>query len=161
MKNLHYMFVLMFIFPAAGTVSAGQAILPTCISKHYGGIKIPADGIKLNAPDIAENGSVVSIGIDRIDSVPQGNYVREISFFNEFRKEPVARFMLSRKIKSENLKTRIRLRGSSNLYAVAVLDNGKVLGGKSHIKLTAEGCGGGGDARLVSDDLRICTDKQK
>lgn len=159
MKTVCNVFVILILLSIATVSNAAQNSLPVCISKQYQGAQIPSDQIELIAPDIAENGSVVSIGVKKIRSIPEGHYVREISFFNEFRKEPVARFQLSKQMRSENLKTRIRLRGSSNLYAVALLDNGQLLGGKRHVKVTIEGCGGGGTARIVSDDLRVCPDK--
>ena len=159
MKIIHYIFTCLVLSSLSGYIYAAQSSLPACIGKHYGGAQISSDGIDLIAPDIAENGSVVSVGIDKIKSIPAGHYVREISFYNEFRQEPVARFFLSRQVRPENLKTRIRLRDSSNLYAVARLDNGQLVGGKSHIKVTTEGCGGGGSVRNVSDAKRVCADK--
>jgi predicted secreted protein len=160
MKSVCNALVMLILLSTTTVSNAADNTLPVCISKQYWGAEIPSDRIELIAPDIAENGSVVSIGVKKIRSVPQGRYVREISFFNEFRTEPVASFKLSRQMQSENLKTRIRLRGSSNLYAVAMLDDGQLLGGKRHIKVTMEGCGGGGgSARIVSDDLRVCPDK--
>ena len=138
---------------------AAQNQMPKCISNQYGGAQIPADRINLIAPDIAEDGSVVSVGIEKITAVPEGNYVKEVSFFNEFRQEPVARFVLSKNMLSENLKTRIRLRESSHLYAVARLDNGELIGGKSYIKVTIGGCGGGGDTSdITNNSKRVCTE---
>lgn len=158
MKNKYYIFSFFLLLVLSGYSFAAQQLLPTCVSKHYWGAQIPSNGIDLIAPDIAEDGSVVSVGIKKIKSIPAGHYVKEISFFNDFREEPVAKFFLSKQMRSENLKTRIRLRGSSNLYAVALLDNGQLVGGKSHIKVTTEGCGGGGPAREVSPKLKVCAE---
>ena len=137
---------------------ATQDQLPVCISKHYGGTMIASDQISLIAPDIAEDGSVVGIGIEKIKSIPKDTFVQEISFYNEFREEPIATFFLSEQMRSENLKTRIRLRESSNIYAIAKLDNGQLLGGKSFIKVTIGGCGGGGTGSSFSKSEKVCAE---
>lgn len=158
MKNSRYVLSIVILSVLSSVTYAAQNKLPACVSKHYGGTEISSNGIDLIAPDIAEDGAVVSIGIDKIKSLPKGSFVQEISFYNEFREEPVATFFLSRQMRSNNLKTRIRLRESSNLYAVARLNNGQLMGGKSFIKVTNGGCGGDGNARFISISKKVCTD---
>lgn len=121
-----------------------QAGLPACISKHYPGKTITHQSIMLDAPDIAENGEVVSIAVKGVRNIASERFVRQISFYNEFRDEPVARFLLGKNTHVDGLKTRFRLRESSNIYAVAELDDGQLISGASYIKVTIEGCGGGG-----------------
>ena len=159
MKNIQYILGFVILSMLSNVSFATQNQLPVCVSKHFGGASIKADGIDLIAPDIAENGAVVSVGIDKIKSIPAGRFVKEVSFYNEFREDPVAKFFLSEQMLSTNLKTRIRLRESSNLYAVAKLDNGQLLGGKSFIKVTIGGCGGGGSsAGMISGSKKVCGD---
>lgn len=158
MKNINIIFALIVLSALSNLSIAAQNQMPGCISKQYGNSQISTDRITLIAPDIAEDGSVVSVGIEKIKSVPQGTYVKEVSFFNEFREEPVATFFLSKNMKTENLKTRIRLRESSNLYAVARLDNGELIGGKSYIKVTIGGCGGGGTTDMVTHSKKVCAE---
>jgi sulfur-oxidizing protein SoxY len=158
MKNINTIFALLIFSILSNQSLAAQNQMPTCISKQYGGVQIPANRISLIAPDIAEDGSVVSVGIEKIKSLPKGNFVKELSFYNEFRTEPVATFFLSEKMMSENLKTRIRLRESSHLYAVAKLDNGELIGGISYIKVTIGGCGGGGTNDAVIQSKKVCTE---
>ena len=157
MKNIIYIIRLTIIAVFANTALAAQKTLPSCISKHYGNKPISAERIKIKAPNIAENGAVVGVGVQTIEGLKRGEFVKEISFYNEFRKEPIATFFLSDKMKSDNLKTRIRLRESSNLYAVAKLDTGELIGGQSFIKVTIGGCGGGGALNALGKAPRVCT----
>lgn len=123
MKAVQRCLLTSMILSLPVTVFAG---VPACISKHYPQTTLTEDAIKLNAPDIAENGAVVGVG-------------KEVSFFNEFRDGPVARFELANQINADSIKTRVRLRQSSNLYAVAKLSDGQVLTGKRFIKVTIGG----------------------
>jgi predicted secreted protein len=130
--------------------------LPACISKHYPGKTITTEAILLDTPDIAENGAVVSIAVKGIRKVDTDRFVRQISFYNEFRDEPVARFILGKNTHVDGLKTRFRLRESSNIFAVAELDNGQLISGSSFIKVTIEGCGGGGLPTSSGKAKRVC-----
>ena len=158
MKNIKYIISFIILSVLTSLSYATQNQLPVCISKHYGGTTIASDQISLIAPDIAEDGSVVSIGIDKIKPLPKDTFIQEVSFYNEFRDEPLATFFLSKQMRGENLKTRIRLRESSNLYAVAKLDNGQLMGGKSFIKVTIGGCGGGGSGTSFSKTKKVCAE---
>lgn len=136
--------------------SISQADLPSCISKHFAGKTVTHKSIIIDAPDIAENGSVVSIGVKGLKNIAGNSAVREISFFNEFRTEPVARFLLGQHTHVTGLKTRMRLRESSNIYAVAILDNGQLISGESFVKVTISGCGGGGMPQSSEKIKRVC-----
>ena len=155
MKTVKRIFAMIMtvVFPI--TAFAG---VPACISKHYPDKTLVENAIQIMAPAIAENGAVVGIGIEKIANLPQDTYVKEVSFFNEFRDGPVARFEFSDQVKSNSLKTRVRLRQSSNLYAVAKLSDGQLLIGKTFIKVTIGGCGGGDGGDAISKEKKICAD---
>ncbi len=159
MKNITYIISFMIFSVFSGAAMAAQKTLPSCISKHYGDNSINADRIKLKTPEIAEDGSVIGVSIRKVEGLTKGEFVKELSFYNEFRKEPIATFFLSEHMKSDNLKTRIRLRESSNIYAVATLDSGEVIGGQSYVKVTIGGCGGGGDLNALGKAPRVCSQK--
>lgn len=134
------------------------AAVPNCIAKHYPGKTIQDKRINVKAPDIAEDGSVVSIGIESIKNMPDNTQIREVSFYNEFRDQPVARFAFGGNVKGDSIKTRVRLRESSHFYAVATLSNGDILAGRRFVKVTIGGCGGGGSAGSISNAKNICAD---
>jgi len=148
----------LFITGFAFYCNLSLAELPACITEHYAGKSITQNSLILDAPDIAENGAVVSIGIkDFISDVARR--VKKVSFYNEFRKEPVASFILGENTRIAGLKTRMRLRESSNIYAIAELDNGELISGESYVKVTIEGCGGGGMPRSTGKATRVCEKK--
>ena len=94
-------------------------------------------GITLQAPDIAENGAVVPIG-----AVTTLAGVKQILFLVE--KNPtvlIATFNLSDSVDA-NILTRTKMAESSQVYAAAVMNDGKVMFAKKEIKVTAGGCGG-------------------
>ena len=60
-------------------------------------------------------------------------------------------------VSANALKTRVRLRESSNIYAVAVLSNGDIVAGERFVKVTIGGCGGGGTSDAISRAERVCS----
>lgn len=103
------------------------------------GVRMPvlSPGVVIQAPDIAENGAVVPVGAT--SSLPG---VKQIIFLVE--KNPtvlIAVFNLSDSVAVDIL-TRTKMAQSSDVYAVAVMNDGKVLYAKKEVKVTLGGCGG-------------------
>ena len=101
------------------------------------GLPVLSPGVILQAPDIAENGAVVPVGAT--SSLPG---VKQILFLVE--KNPlvlIAVFNLSENVETAIL-TRTKMAESSDVYAVAVMNDGKVLYAKKEVKVTLGGCGG-------------------
>jgi len=101
------------------------------------GLPVQSPGVHIQAPDIAENGAVVPIGAT---SALSG--VKQILFLVE--KNPtvlIAVFNLSDSVDAAIL-TRTKMAQSSDVYAVAVMNDGKVLYAKKEVKVTLGGCGG-------------------
>jgi sulfur-oxidizing protein SoxY len=92
--------------------------------------------ILFNAPDYAENGASVALSV----STNLVN-VRRILFLVE--KNPaalVASFQVSENIEP-NFSTRIKMSQTSDVFAVAILSDGKALFSKKEVKVTIGGCG--------------------
>lgn len=101
------------------------------------GLPVPSSGVVLQAPDIAENGAVVPVGAT--SSLPG---VKQILFLVEKNPLPlIAVFNLSDRVDAAIL-TRTKMAQSSDVYAVAVMNDGKVLYAKKEVKVTLGGCGG-------------------
>lgn len=101
------------------------------------GAPVESTSVSLQAPDIAENGAVVPIGATT--ALPG---VKQILFLVE--KNPtvlIAVFNLSDSVEAAIL-TRTKMAQSSDVYAVAVMNDGKVLFAKKEVKVTLGGCGG-------------------
>ncbi len=103
------------------------------------GLATPVENkaVVLQAPDIAENGAVVPIGATC--SLPG---VKQMLFLVE--KNPttlIAVFNVSDSLDAA-LTTRCKMGQSSDVYAVAVMNDGKVFFAKKEVKVTLGGCGG-------------------
>lgn len=88
-------------------------------------------------PDIAENGAVVPLGASTSLSG-----VKQLLILVE--KNPsalVAMFYVSDAVDA-NFSTRAKMGQSSDVYAVAIMNDGKALWAKKEVKVTLGGCGG-------------------
>ena len=93
--------------------------------------------VTITAPDIAENGAVVPVGVS---SAAPG--VKRLLVLVE--KNPSvmsAMFEVSDAVDA-NFATRVKMGQSSNVYAVAMMGDGKVLFAQKEVKVTLGGCGG-------------------
>jgi sulfur-oxidizing protein SoxY len=93
--------------------------------------------VTLTGPDIAENGAVVPVGA--ATTLPG---VKRLLLVVE--KNPnvlAAVFDVSDAVEA-NLNTRVKMGQSSNVYAVAMMGDGRVLYAQKEIKVTLGGCGG-------------------
>lgn len=98
---------------------------------------VESKSVTLQAPDIAENGAVVPVGAT---CALAG--VKQILFLVE--KNPtvlIALFNLTDSVDAA-ITTRTKMAETSNVYAVAVMNDGKVLYAKKEVKVTMGGCGG-------------------
>jgi sulfur-oxidizing protein SoxY len=101
------------------------------------GVPVESKDIKLDVPDIAENGAVVPVAAS---TALAG--VRRLLFLVE--KNPsalAAAFDLSDSVEA-NVATRVKMGQTSNVYAVALTVDNKVLFAQREVKVTLGGCGG-------------------
>ncbi|TDM05475.1 MAG: thiosulfate oxidation carrier protein SoxY [Ideonella sp. MAG2] len=108
------------------------------LMKALGG-NAPAESkdVTVTGPDIAENGAVVPVGAST--SLPG---VKRLLILIE--KNPsmlAASFDVTDAIEA-NVATRVKMGQSSDVYAVAMMNDGKVLFAKKEVKVTLGGCGG-------------------
>ena len=143
MKVINKTNASLMVFYCALITSVVQAKLPEEVSRIYGGKTMLPEQIGLKTPSIAEEGSMVNIGIRELKPLARGEYIQEIAFFSDFRKQdPIARFRLGESTIVDGLKLKVRLRDSGKLYAVATLNNGKLFVAEKFVKVTIGGCGG-------------------
>lgn len=93
--------------------------------------------VTITAPDIAENGAVVPLavsttlpGVKRLLILVEKNPAALIALFNVTDSVEPA------------FSTRAKMGQSSDVYAVALMDDGKVMYAKKEVKVTLGGCGG-------------------
>ena len=93
--------------------------------------------MQLTGPDIAENGAVVPLGV--ATTLPG---VKHLLILVE--KNPnalVAMFNVNDAV-VPNFQTRAKMGQSSDVYAVAIMNDGRTLFSKKEVKVTLGGCGG-------------------
>ena len=98
---------------------------------------VESKDVTLTGPDIAENGAVVPVGVS--SSLPG---VKRLLVLVE--KNPsilTAAFDVTDAVDA-NFSTRVKMGQSSNVYAVAIMADGKALFAVKEIKVTLGGCGG-------------------
>ncbi len=102
-----------------------------------GGAPAENKDVVLTAPDIAENGAVVPMGVST--SLPN---IKQLMVLVEKNPSPlVARFEVSDGVDA-NFLTRAKMSQSSDVYAVAITNDNRTLFSKKEVKVTLGGCGG-------------------
>lgn len=102
-----------------------------------GGAPAESQDITLTGPDIAENGAVVPVGCST--ALPG---VKRMAILVEKNPSVLAAVFDVSEAVDANFTTRVKMGQSSNVYAVALMADGKVLYGVKEIKVTLGGCGG-------------------
>ncbi|MCX8003552.1 MAG: thiosulfate oxidation carrier protein SoxY [Burkholderiaceae bacterium] len=101
------------------------------------------DRIKLEAPTIAENGSVVPIKIDARLPMAADNYVKHVYVIADKNRRPLnAKFTLTPEAGAASLATNVRLAATSDVRVIAEMSNGQLYEAKQEVKVTVGGCGG-------------------
>ncbi len=93
--------------------------------------------ITLTGPDIAENGAVVPVGCST--NLPG---VRRMALLVEKNPSVLAAVFDVSDAVDANFSTRVKMGQSSNVFAVAMMADGRMLYGVKEIKVTLGGCGG-------------------
>ena len=108
------------------------------VLKALGAAKpVESADITLTAPDIAENGAVVPVAAST--TLPN---VRQIVFLIEKNPTTMAGSFEFTDAVETSVATRVKMAQTSNVYAVAMLGDGRALFAKKEVKVTLGGCGG-------------------
>jgi sulfur-oxidizing protein SoxY len=112
--------------------------------KKLVGEKVPVSGrIKLDIPQIAENGLIVPINVEVDSPMSNTDFVKAIHVFADGNPLPgVATYRFTPASGKAAFSLRIRLAETQNVICLAELSNGEVYAAKSEVKVTIGGCGG-------------------
>ncbi len=102
-----------------------------------GGAPVASTDVTITGPDIAENGAVVPVGA----STTAAGATRLLLLVEKNPNALAAVFDLTDAIEP-NISTRVKMAQTSNVYAVAMTADGRVLYAAKEIKVTLGGCGG-------------------
>ena len=113
------------------------------IKKLYGDKPMASGKIKLDVPEIAENGLVVPINFEIESPMTEADYVKAVHVFAEGNPQPgVVSYQFTPACGKASAATRMRLAQTQDIICVAEMSNGALHTAKANIKVTIGGCGG-------------------
>jgi len=115
------------------------------IKRLFGGRSIsPGNGkVKLEAPLIAENGSVVPVTVEANLPMTRDKYVKSIYIISDKNRRPLnAKFSLTPEAGKASISANIRLAETTDVRAIVEMNDGSLYMVKEEVKVTVGGCGG-------------------
>ncbi|MDB5627234.1 MAG: thiosulfate-binding protein SoxY [Tardiphaga sp.] len=113
------------------------------IKKLYGDKTFESGKIKLDVPEIAENGLVVPVNVEVESPMTEADYVKSVHVFAEGNPLPgVVSYKFTPACGKASASTRMRLAETQNIVCIAEMSNGKLHMAKANVKVTIGGCGG-------------------
>ena len=130
------------LLPQAAQAAWSQAAFDTktladAVKALGGAAPVESKDVTLTGPDIAENGAVVPVVC--ASTLPG---VKRLALLVEKNPSILAAVFDVNDSIDANFSTRVKMGQSSNVYAVAMMADGKVLFAQKEIKVTLGGCGG-------------------
>jgi sulfur-oxidizing protein SoxY len=123
---------------AAYETAAFQAKSLADVAKALGaGAPVESKDVTIGGPDIAENGAVVPLSA----STSMAGVKRMLLLVEKNPAAMVAMFNVTDSVEP-NFSTRAKMGQSSDVYAVAIMADGKAFYAKKEVKVTLGGCGG-------------------
>jgi sulfur-oxidizing protein SoxY len=130
---------------AAASIAPAQAANDAAdLIKKFTGGKTAAEGkVKLDLPEIAENGNTVPMTVSVESPMSEQSYVTEVLVVGDGNPNAgMATFHFSPASGAAEANTRIRLAASQNIIAVAKMNDGSFFTATKPVKVTIGGCGG-------------------
>ena len=113
------------------------------LKKLFGGKPLGEGKIKLDIPQIAENGLVVPINFEVESPMTPESYVKSFHVFADGNPNPqVFTYHFTPESGRAAGSNRIRLARTENVIVVAEMSDGTLYSAKSEVKVTIGGCGG-------------------
>ena len=111
--------------------------LQDAIKAYGGGTLTESKDVSITAPDIAENGAVVPLAVS--SALPG---VKRLLLLVEKNPSALVAMFDVTDIIEPAFSSRAKMGHSSDVYAVAIMADGKALFAKKEVKVTLGGCGG-------------------
>jgi sulfur-oxidizing protein SoxY len=114
------------------------------MSKKFTGGAKPVEGkIKLDLPEIAENGNTVPVTVTVESPMTDKDYVSEVILLADGNpRAGIATFHFNPLSGVAEANTRIRLASTQNIVAIAKTNDGKFYTASKQVRVTIGGCGG-------------------
>ena len=122
---------------------ADPAAVAAELKKLFGDKSFGIGKIKLDIPEIAENGFVVPVTVEVESPMTDANYVKAVHIFAEGNPQPtVVSYRFSPACGKANASTRMRLAQTQSVVCIAEMSDGALYSAKAQVKVTVGGCGG-------------------
>ncbi|MCZ8186972.1 MAG: thiosulfate oxidation carrier protein SoxY [Beijerinckiaceae bacterium] len=122
---------------------ADAAAVEAEIKKLYGDKKAEAGRIKLDVPQIAENGLVVPINVEVESPMTAADHVKSVHVFADGNPLPgIVSYRFTPESGRAAASARMRLAQTQNIICIAEMADGKLFTARSEVKVTIGGCGG-------------------
>lgn len=123
--------------------AASPADVAAEIKKLYGDKKMESGRIKLDVPQIAENGLVVPINVEVESPMTSADFVKSVHVYAEKNPLPgVISYKFTPEAGKAAASTRMRLAETQDIVVVAEMSNGQIFSTRAEVKVTIGGCGG-------------------
>lgn len=130
-------------FLAPRMAMADEQAVAAEIKKLYGDKKFDSGKIKLDVPEIAENGLVVPVNVEVESPMTEQDHVKAVHVFADGNPAPgVVTYRFTPACGKASASTRMRLAQTQNIICIAEMSDGKLFMTKSNVKVTVGGCGG-------------------
>ena len=130
-------------FLAPKMAMADEQMVAAELKKLYGDKKLESGKIKLDVPEIAENGLVVPVNVEIESPMTDADYVKAVHIFADGNPMPgVCSYKFTPACGKASASTRMRLAQTQNIVCIAEMSNGTLHTTKANIKVTIGGCGG-------------------
>ena len=127
----------------SGRADATSDEVASAIAKLYGEKKFESGKIKLDVPEIAENGLVVPINVEVESPMTDADHVKAVHVFAEGNPLPnVISYKFTPACGKAAASARMRLAQTQNVVCIAEMSNGNLYKATATIKVTIGGCGG-------------------
>jgi sulfur-oxidizing protein SoxY len=122
---------------------ADEAAVAAEIKKLYGEKKAGEGKVKLDVPQIAENGLVVPINIDVESAMTDKDFVKAVHVWADGNPSPgVLSYKFTPQAGKASASARMRLAQTQNILCIAEMSDGTLYSAKTQVKVTIGGCGG-------------------
>jgi sulfur-oxidizing protein SoxY len=133
---------------AAGAIApslslADEKAVAAEIKKLYGDKPMGQGKIKLDVPEIAENGLVVPVNVEIDSPMTETDYVKAVHLFADGNPQPgIVTYRFTPACGKAAAATRMRLAQTQDIVCVAEMSDGSLYSTKANVKVTIGGCGG-------------------
>lgn len=100
-------------------------------------------GVKLDVPEIAENGNTVPVGFTVDSPMTKDDYIKAVHIIADGNPGPmIATFNFTPMSGKASASTRMRLAKTQNIIAIVEKSDGTLMKASTQVKVTIGGCGG-------------------